>query len=255
MSNSPLTTYKRITNNKTVLASKNLNRITIHCYVGQVTAKQGVDYFATTDRQASSNYVVGYDGSIGLSVDEKDRAWTSSSAANDKQSITIETACDLKSPYTVKPAAYNALINLVTDICKRYGKTKVVWINDKTKALAYQPKKNEVLLTVHRWFASTDCPGEYLFNRQGTIAAAVNDRLNGKQEEEEIVTQAEFNKMMENYLNALAAKGSTWEQEAMNWAKNEGLLKGNEKGQLMPKSFVTRGELATILKRYDEDHE
>lgn len=84
MTNSPLATYKRISNKKTVLTNKTLNRISIHCFVGQVTAKRGVDYFATTDRKASCNYVVGFDGSIGLSVDEKDYSWCTSSESNDR---------------------------------------------------------------------------------------------------------------------------------------------------------------------------
>ena len=71
MSNSSLVTYTRITKNKTSPRNHKIDTITIHCIVGQWTAKQGCDYFATTDRECSANYVVGKDGSIGLSVDEK----------------------------------------------------------------------------------------------------------------------------------------------------------------------------------------
>lgn len=71
MSNSALATYTRITKNKTSPRNHAIDTITIHCIVGQWTAKQGCDYFATTDRQCSANYVVGKDGSIGLSVDER----------------------------------------------------------------------------------------------------------------------------------------------------------------------------------------
>lgn len=94
MSNSSLVTYTNITNDRNSPRNKKIDTITIHCYVGQVTAKQGCDYFKTSDRQVSSNYIVGKDGSIGLSVPEADRAWTSSSPANDHRAITIETACD-----------------------------------------------------------------------------------------------------------------------------------------------------------------
>ena len=94
MSNSPLATYTRITKNKTSPRNHAIDTITIHCIVGQWTAKQGCDYFATTDRQCSANYVVGKDGSIGLSVDEKDRSWCSSNGTNDNRAITIEVASD-----------------------------------------------------------------------------------------------------------------------------------------------------------------
>lgn len=256
MSNSPLATYTRITKNKTTLSSKTLNRISIHCFVGQVTAQRGVDYFATTDRQASSNYVVGYDGSIGLSVDEKDRSWCTSSSENDKQAITIEVASETVDPYRVTDAAYNALIELLVDICRRNGKTKMIWDSNKTTALAYKPAANEVILTVHRWFAPKACPGDYLFNKHGQIAAAVNDRLNGApaqpEEEDEDMTQEKFNEMMDNYLASLNAKPATFEQDALVWAQENGLMVGNEQGQLMPKRFLTRGEFAVVLKRYDE---
>lgn len=254
MSNSPLVTYTRITKNKTTMSSKTINRISIHCFVGQVTAQQGVDYFATTDRQASANYVVGYDGSIGLSVDEKDRSWCTSSAENDKQAITIEVASESNHPYKVTDAAYNALLNLVTDICQRNGKTKVIWNSNKTQALAYQPAANEIVLTVHRWYANKACPGDYLFNKHIEIAATVTERLSGNpaNQEEEEMTQEQFNKMMDNYLAELNNKPATFEQDALVWAQQNGLMLGNESGNLMPKRFLTRGEFAVVLKRYDE---
>ena len=121
MSNSPLATYTRITKNKTSPRNHAIDTITIHCIVGQWTAKQGCDYFATTDRQCSANYVVGKDGSIGLSVDEKDRSWCSSNGTNDNRAITIEVASDTTHPYAVTDAAFAALLNLVEDICRRQG--------------------------------------------------------------------------------------------------------------------------------------
>lgn len=254
MTNSPLATYKRITSQKTVLTNKTLNRISIHCFVGQVTAKRGVDYFATTDRQASCNYVVGFDGSIGLSVDEKDRSWCTSSADNDKQAITIEVASETVDPYKVTDQAYDALIDLITDICVRNGKTKVIWIENKTQALAYKPAPNEILLTVHRWFAPKECPGDYLFGRHARIAATVNARLNKTTvEEEEEMTQEQFNQMMNNYLSELAKQPATWEQDACNWARQIGLMVGDATGNQMPKKFCTRGEMAVMLKRLAEE--
>lgn len=173
-SNSSLVTYKRITKNKTANRNHAIDTITIHCYVGQVTAKQGCDYFATTDREVSANYVVGYDGSIGLSVDEKDRAWTSANEANDHRAITIEVACDTKSPYKVTSKAYTALINLVADICKRNNIKELKWKGDKS-LIGQVSKQN---MTVHRWFSATACPGEYLYSKHSDIAKKVNAKLN-----------------------------------------------------------------------------
>lgn len=174
MSNSSLVTYKNITSNKTSPRTHAIDTITIHCIVGQWTAKQGCDYFANTDRQCSANYVVGKDGSIGLSVDEKDRSWCSSNAANDHRAITIEVASDTTSPYAVTDKAYNALIELVADICKRNGIEKLVWSTNKTDRVNH---KNGCNMTVHRDFANKACPGDYLYNRHADIAAKVNAKL------------------------------------------------------------------------------
>lgn len=171
--NSPLVTYKRITNNKTSPRNHAIDTITIHCIVGQWTAKQGCDYFATTDRECSANYVVGKDGSIGLSVEEKDRSWCSSSSSNDHRAITIEVASDTTHPYAVTTEAYNALIKLVADICKRNGIKKLLWKADKS-LIGQVDKQN---MTVHRWFANKSCPGEYLYSRHSDIAAKVNALL------------------------------------------------------------------------------
>lgn len=174
MSNSPLVTYTRITKNKTSPRNHAIDTITIHCIVGQWTAKQGCDYFATTDRQCSANYVVGKDGSIGLSVDEKDRSWCSSNGTNDNRAITIEVASDTTHPYAVTAKAYAALLDLVTDICKRNGIKKLVWSTNKNDRVNH---RNGCNMTVHRDFANKSCPGEYLYSRHGEIAAEVNRRL------------------------------------------------------------------------------
>ena len=173
MSNSPLVTYTNITKNRTSPREAEIDTITIHCYVGQVTAKQGCDYFATTDRQASSNYVVGYDGSIGLSVPEADRSWCSSNWQNDKRAITIEMACEPVHPYEVTDAAFNALIDLLVDVCQRNNIPRLLWKADKSLI----GKIEQQNMTVHRWFDAKSCPGEHLYNRHYEIAEKVNARL------------------------------------------------------------------------------
>ena len=174
--NSSLVTYTNITNNKTKNRNHAIDTITIHCIVGQWTAKQGCDYFATTNKKCSANYVVGKDGSIGLSVEEKDRSWCSSNAANDHRAITIEVASDTKPPYAVTDKAYNALIQLIADICKRNNIKQLLWKADPS-LIGQVDKQN---MTVHKWFAKKDCPGQYLYERHSDIVAKVNAILDVK---------------------------------------------------------------------------
>lgn len=79
-------------------------------------------------------------------------------------------------PYAVNSKAYAALINLVADICERNHIKKLKWKGDKS-LIGQVGKQN---MTVHRWFDATECPGEYLYNRMGTIASEVNKRLGAK---------------------------------------------------------------------------
>ena len=173
-SNSNLVTYQNISKNKTVNRTHNLDTITIHCFVGQVTAKPGCDFFANTPKECSANYVVGFDGSIGLSVEEKDRSWCSSNRENDMRAITIEVASEKSEPYSVTEKAYNALIKLLVDVCKRNNIKQLLWKNDKS-LIGKLDKQN---MTVHRWFSNKSCPGTYLFNKMGEIANTVNAELN-----------------------------------------------------------------------------
>jgi len=131
------------------------------------------DIFASASRKASSNYGIGSDGRIGMYVEEKDRSWCSSNAANDHRAITIECASDKTHPYAINDKVYKALIELLVDICKRNGIPELKWKADKS--LIGQPDKQN--MTVHRWFANKSCPGTYLYNKHPEIAAEVNKRL------------------------------------------------------------------------------
>lgn len=174
MSNSPLVDYTRISPNKNSPRNHKIDTITIHCVVGQCTVETLGNIFAPTSRQASSNYGVGTDGKIGMYVEEKDRSWCSSNAANDNRAVTIEVASDTKHPYAVNNRAFAALLDLVTDICKRNGIKKLVWSTKKADRVNH---KNGCNMTVHRDYANKSCPGDYLYNRHGEIAAEVNRRL------------------------------------------------------------------------------
>lgn len=173
MSNSSLVNYTKISPNKTSPRNHKIDTITIHCVVGQLSVETLGEVFAPSSKKASSNYGVGPDGRIGMYVEEKDRSWCSSNAANDHRAITIEVASDTTDPYAVTDAAYKGLIKLLVDICKRNDIKELKWEGDKS--LIGQIEKQN--MTVHRWFAKKACPGDYLYNRHGKIAEEVNAQL------------------------------------------------------------------------------
>lgn len=107
-------------------------------------------------------------------MDESNRSWCTSSNANDQRAVTIEVASDATHPYAVRDKAYDALLDLVTDICKRNGIKKLVWSTSKNDRVNHL---NGCNTTVHRDYAAKACPGDWLYDRHDEIVAEVNRRL------------------------------------------------------------------------------
>lgn len=176
--NSPLVVYTKLSPNHSGQRTHSIDRITPHCVVGQLSAESICGCFISPDRQASCNYGIGSDGRVSLCVEEKNRSWCTSSRENDQRAITIECASDSKPPYAFRDAVYTSLINLCIDICKRNGKKMLLWLGDKEKTLNYIPKSDEMVLTVHRWYANKSCPGDWMYARMGDLASKVTAVLN-----------------------------------------------------------------------------
>lgn len=176
--NSSLVSYTGLSPNHSGQRTHSIDRITPHCVVGQLSAETICACFPA-GRDASCNYGIGTDGRVSLCVEEKNRSWCTSSNANDQRAITIECASDKTEPYTMNSAVYATLVKLCTDICKRNGKSKLLWFADKDKSLNYNLKSDEMVITVHRWFANKSCPGDWLYARLGDLAEKVTAALGG----------------------------------------------------------------------------
>lgn len=227
--NSPLVSYVKLSPNNSGIRTHLIDRITPHCVVGQASVEALGELFAMTSKQASSNYGIGKDGRVGMYVPESSRSWCSSSQANDQRAITIECASDTTYPYAFNSVVYDRLIELCVDICDRNGKTKLLWLGNKTAALAYEPKEDEMVLTVHRWLASTQCPGDWMMERMEDLANKVTAKLKKPDNEP-----------------------SKWAKEAVEWAVQNGLMAGGANGDLMLRSPITREQFCVILKRYHD---
>lgn len=212
MSNSSLVSYTKISPNRgnTIGGvwkperTHVIDTITIHCVVGQCSIETLGNIFYPKSKKASSNYGVGPDGRIGMYVEEKDRSWCSSNADNDNRAITIEVASDMKDPYAVTDEAMDGLIKLLVDICKRNNIKELKWKGDKS-LIGQVDKQN---MTVHRWFAAKSCPGQYLYERHGLIAAEVNAKLNEGKTYYRVQTGAFRNKNYAiGYLEKVKAAG------------------------------------------------
>jgi hypothetical protein len=238
MSNSSLVTYTKLSPNCNKPRNHVIDTVTIHCYVGQVTAERGcnaskfIKYNPVSG--ASCNYVVGYDGSIGLCVDEANRSWCSSNRANDHRAVTIEVASESQPPYAVTSQAYEALIKLVADICKRNNIKKLVWSTNKNDRVKHL---NGCNMTVHRDFASKSCPGDYLYNKHGEIADRVNELLGVKKPVVKVVPQATY--------RAYAGK---WLGEIKNYNTKDSNGYAGIQGKSMT-SLVAKSNVGTLKYR------
>lgn len=255
--NSPLVNHTHLTPNNGGLRGHKIDTITIHCMACNGSIETLGNIFAMPSRKASSNYGIGSDGRIGLYVEEKNRSWCSSSTSNDDRAITIEVAnIESVEPFRVSAAAYESLIALCADICKRNNITQLLWKADPT--LIGQVKKQN--LTVHRWFAAKSCPGQWLYDHMGQIAADVNLKL--LEEEDEDMTNEKFYQMfveaMQTYRESLQTnKAGAWSEDAREWATSTGLVKGgtplpNGKPNYMWEDLLTREQMATLLYRFKD---
>ena len=169
MSNSNLVDLVSYSPNHSGTRENHITKIAIHHTAGVLTAAGIGNVFKSTSRQASCNYGIGNDNRIVLVVDEANRAWTTSSAWCDNRAVTIEVSnCKNGGNWLVSDRVLNTLIDLVTDICRR----------NEIKNCTYTGWKDGVL-QMHKWYASTSCPGPYLGSKFSYIAREVNKRLRG----------------------------------------------------------------------------
>ena len=244
MSNSPLVNYTHLSacygnydgyGNKTPgRAGGRISKITIHHTAG-VSSVEGLgEVFAPLSRGGSANYGIGNDGRIGMYVEEKNRAWTSSSAENDNTAVTIEVSNDkVGGDWTVGEAAMKSLIALCADICRRNDIPRLNYTGDT--------KGN---LTMHKWFAATACPGPYLESKFPYIADAVNNILKESDEMTDIEKKefaalkdkvGELEKRVGDHHDQIGVKWAyvdknlpAWAAPSVKKAVAKGIIKGNE---------------------------
>lgn len=175
--NSSLVNYTRLSPNYNK-RTQSISKITIHHFAGCRTIESQMAIFAKKSREASSNYLIGDDGRIGLCVEEKNRAWTSGSSWNDQRAVTIEV-CNTKQGVTIgekdpnaagawaiSDKAYASLIKLCIDICKRNNIKSVNFTGNK-----------DAVMTWHCMFQATQCPGHYIKTKMANIVSDINKGL------------------------------------------------------------------------------
>lgn len=179
MGYSSLISSKVLTNNCYSGRKHAIDTITPHYMCWYTDGATCARSFVPSSRQASSNYCIGKSGDIVLSVDESNHPWTSGNYANDDRAITIECANYMDNSnghvYGQLPdATWSSLVALCVDICKRLGKKRLVY---KGSANYSGLSSTDMLLTKHKWFQDTDCPGPWFDKQFDRLATEVTNKI------------------------------------------------------------------------------
>lgn len=264
MSNSLLVDYTKLSPNCTKPRKGKIMGISIHTMAGPGSIEGCGQVFQTT--KASSHYGIGPDGRIGQYVKEENRAWCCSHTV-DHYVVTIEVSSiqSYKEPYQCTAKAYQSLIDLCVDICKRNGIKQLIWKEGKKYCPAFTGNWSVCNLVPHRY--TTDkgksCPGNYLFGKYGDIAKEVNKRLKApvveppKKEDqvENMDIDTFISKLTNKQAYEIARKAELymaklpepeWSKSEEHWAhaKEKGLTDGTS-----PERYVKRDEMMAILGR------
>lgn len=167
MADSSLVSYERYSPNCSSRNGSGVVKLTPHHAAGNVSVETMGGLFANPERGASANYGIGSDGRTAQYVREYMRPWTSSSYDNDRQAITVEVANDGGAPdWHVSDKAFDSLVALAIDICRRHGLDSLTWTGDKSGTI-----------TAHYMFVATTCMGPYLTSKMPELARRVNEAL------------------------------------------------------------------------------
>ncbi|MEG1682177.1 MAG: CHAP domain-containing protein [Oscillospiraceae bacterium] len=101
--------------------------------------------------------------------------------------------------------------------------------------------------------AASDANGGEVQRRVRAAALVTGAWRPDYEEESGEMTQAQFNRMADAYLEGLADREpGDWSQEARLWAETNGILTGDSAGRKQYKSYCTREQMAVFLKRMAE---
>lgn len=145
--NSPLVTYTKLSPFKNSPRNQSISKIIIHHMAGVASVESFGTIVTTPGREMSANYAIGNDGRIGLYCDEEDRCWCSSSPWADNRGIAIEVSnSKLGGDWPISKKAWDSMIELCADICRRNNIPKLTYTGDQNGSLCF-----------HRFFAATGC--------------------------------------------------------------------------------------------------
>ena len=140
---------------------------------------------------------------------------------------------------------------LTSPIFDKYDK----WVAQYYKECQYDGPYGMWQYTNSRVIGGRNFDGNWAYKDYPSIIKAMNGETKPEPEPEEEteLTEAEVKKLarqeIKAYFAELAKKPvSSWAKDAVDFVKEEGLMNGDADGSFRPQSFITRQEVAAVLK-------
>lgn len=191
------------------------------------TAQNNLDYFAREKVGTSAHYFVD-ENEVCQSVKDTDTAYHCGSSnpihptCRNSNSIGVEMC---NSVGGVPDAVRDHTVAFVQQLMKKYG----------------VPAKNVLR---HYDVTGKRCPAPWVDD------STKWDQFKAMLEVDDMITQEQFNQMMDNYLAERAKQGPSGNtDEFRNWAVENGIVAGDGSGNMMWQSWPTREQLAIMLFR------
>ena len=224
--------------------------ISPHFSIGEMACKDGSDeVLYSTELMSMLEKLRSYGGfTVHINSGYRSPSYNRKIGGASKSQHTLGTAADI----VVKKNGKTVSAKKICCLCQDLGFKGVAYISES--AVHVDMRSSGLYRGDERKGYSANVGGDFYryFNiRKSEINALKETKIPEK--EAEILTQKQFDEMMEAYLSQRAARaGSSWSENERRWAEQNGLIRGDENGDPHYASFCTREELAVILYRLEQ---
>lgn len=173
------------------------------------------------------------------------RGWHAGTGQNGKSAnnthIGFEVCEDALTDESYFNKVYREAVELTAMLCTEYG------LDPMTPGVVISHNEGHDL-----GIASNHADIDHWLARFGKTMDDV--RRDIREEMSNVLTQEQFDQMMDNYLARRAVMPpADWSVAARNWAEGNGLIRGDENGNKQYQSFCTREQLMTFLYRLENE--
>ena len=220
--------------------------ISPHFSIGEMACKDGSDkVLYSTELMAMLEKLRAYGGfTVHINSGYRSPSYNRKIGGASKSQHTLGTAADI----VVKKNGKTVSAKKICCLCQDLGFKGVAYISES--AVHVDMRNSGLYRGDERKGYSANVGGD--FYRYFNIPKSEINALKDKEQEEEKVTQQQFNDMMNVWISQQAAKEpEEWSKEDREWAEANGIIKGTGAGYSY-RSYCTREQMVAFLHRVFE---